>query len=69
MDRDPAYLLDMLDTAQEVKELSSGLTLEGFEKSRIHLLGLARLLGIIGEAARAISETPRKSIRRYPGNQ
>jgi uncharacterized protein with HEPN domain len=56
MQRDPAYLLDMLNAAREVQTLSAGLTWETFQQSRLHQHALVRLIEIIGEAARAITE-------------
>ena len=56
MERDPAYLLDMLQAAQEVRELSVNLTWEVFRHSKLHQYALVKLLEIIGEAGRAISE-------------
>jgi hypothetical protein len=36
MDRDPAYLLDMLNAAREIQFLSSGVTEEAFQQSKLH---------------------------------
>ena len=57
MERDPAYLLDMLNAAREVVALSAGLTEEQFRQSKLHQYALVKLIEIIGEAARAVSET------------
>src|SRR5947208_1979124 len=55
MERDPAFLLDMLNAAREVQALSAGLTEEAFRQSKLHQYALVKLIEIIGEAARAIS--------------
>ncbi len=36
MERDPAYLLDMLSAAREVQALCTDLTWEFFQESRLH---------------------------------
>jgi uncharacterized protein with HEPN domain len=56
MQRDAAYLLDMLQAAREAQRLCTGLTWEQFEQSRLHQYALVKVIEIIGEAARAISE-------------
>jgi uncharacterized protein with HEPN domain len=56
MQRDPAYLLDMLQAAREARRLCGGLTWDDFQKSTLHQYALVKLIEIIGEAARAISE-------------
>lgn len=66
MDCDPAYLLDMLQAAREVQELSKGLTWEAFQKSRLHQHALVRLIEIIGEAARAISTVTKDAHPEIP---
>jgi len=55
MERDPAYLLDMLNAAREVQSLSAGLTEEAFRQSKLHQYALIKLIENIGEAARVIS--------------
>jgi uncharacterized protein with HEPN domain len=66
MERDPAYLLDMLQAAREVRELSANLTWEGFQQSRLHQHAMVRLIEIIGEAARAISEATKTAHPEVP---
>lgn len=56
MPRDPAYLLDMLRAAQELKQICSGLTWAGFQQSTLHQYASVKLIEIIGEAARCISQ-------------
>ena len=55
MKRDPAYLLDMLQAAREMRELSANLTWETFQQSRLHQHAMVRLIEIIGEAASRVS--------------
>ncbi len=66
MDRDPAYLLDMLQAAREARDLSAGLTWEAFEKSRLHQFAMVKLVEIIGEAARSLSDTTRDAHPEIP---
>lgn len=56
MERDPAYLLDMLRACQKIQKLSEGVTWESFQQSSLHQYALIKLIEIIGEAARAVSE-------------
>jgi len=61
MERDPAYLLDMLTAARELRAFSAGLSEESFQQSKLHQYALVKLIEIIGEAARAISEDTKKA--------
>jgi uncharacterized protein with HEPN domain len=36
MQRDPAYLLDMLQAAREARRLCAGLTWDEFRQSKLH---------------------------------
>lgn len=54
--RDQAYLWDMLQAANEARELCDGLTFETLERDRRTLLALERLMELLGEAARRVSE-------------
>jgi len=56
MERDPAYLLDMLQAARDAQALCAGLTWESFQASKLHQYALVKILENIGEAARAISD-------------
>ena len=44
MQRDPAYLLDMLQAAREAQRLSTGLTWEEFETSKLHQYALVKVI-------------------------
>jgi uncharacterized protein with HEPN domain len=66
MERDPAYLLDMLQAAREAQKLSAGLTWELFQQSKLHQYALVKLLEIIGEAARAVSEATKQLHSQIP---
>ena len=48
MDRDPAYLLDMLNAARDIQALSTGLTEQAFQSSKLHQYALVKLIEIIG---------------------
>lgn len=54
--RDKAYLWDMLQAADEARELCRGFTFETIEGDRRTLLALERLMELIGEAARRVSD-------------
>jgi uncharacterized protein with HEPN domain len=66
MDRDPAYLLDMLQAAREAQALSAGLTLEALQASKLHQYALVKVIEIIGEAARAVSDETRRANPNIP---
>jgi len=66
MQRDPAYLLDMLQAAREMRDLSANLTWDTFQQSRLHQHAMVRLIEIIGEAARAISEETKAAHPEIP---
>jgi len=46
MQRDPAYLLDMLQAAREAQALNAGLTYEALQQSRLHQFALVKLVEI-----------------------
>ena len=62
-DRDAAHLLDMLSAAQELVEVMEGCDLATFLQDRVRVRAVERLSEIIGEAARRVSESCRKT---YP---
>src|ERR1700722_11364502 len=66
MERDPAYLLDMLQAARDALALSDGLTWEGFQASKLHQYALVKILEIIGEAARSISDETKAAHAAIP---
>ncbi len=54
--RDDGFLLDMLISAREASEMSSGLTFETLEGSSLHQNAILHVLQKIGEAATKVSE-------------
>lgn len=56
VDRNIAYLWDMLDAARSASHFISGLTFEDYQRDRKVQLAVERAVEIIGEAARRISE-------------
>ena len=54
-EKDIAYLWDMLKSAQEIVQFTSGLTIEEYLKDRKLQLAIERSIEIIGEAANRIS--------------
>ena len=59
--RDKAYLWDMLQAADEARELCRGFAFETIEGDRRTLLALERLMELIGEAARRVSDEFRRA--------
>ena len=54
-ERDAAYIWDMLDAAQTVEQLVSGMSFVDYEKDRRTQLAVERALEIVGEAAGRVS--------------
>lgn len=53
--REPrVYLLDILDSIEQIREYLEGVTLEEFSQQRLRQDGVVRQLEIIGEASRLI---------------
>ena len=57
--RDRAYLWDMLDAAQAIKQFIEGRTYEEYLANRMLRGAVERHIEIIGEAARRVSEATR----------
>ena len=67
MPRDEAaYLLDILDAAQDIKEFTSGFTFHQFEKSRLHQNAVLKSIEIIGEATTHVTEQTRLAHPEIP---
>jgi uncharacterized protein with HEPN domain len=69
MQRDEAYLLDILLAARRASEFVAGLTWEGFVASDLHQHAVARTLEIIGEAAGRVSQDTRDAHPEIPWPQ
>ena len=54
-ERDAAYIWDMLDAAQTVEQLVSGMSFVDYDKDRRTQLAVERALEIVGEAAGRVS--------------
>jgi len=63
-DRDAAHLWDMRDFAREVQRLVHRVTLDQLLGNSMRKLALERVLELLGEAARRVSENTR---RKHPG--
>ncbi|MEO8609421.1 MAG: HepT-like ribonuclease domain-containing protein [Chloroflexota bacterium] len=59
--RDDAYFLDMLLAADQLIEFANNLSREAFDESKLHQLAMVRLIEIIGEAAKNISDEARNA--------
>lgn len=69
MQRDDAYLLDILIAARKALKFLEGMTWEEFERSELHQNAVMRALEIIGEAARRISQQTRDAYPEIPWAQ
>ena len=61
MERDDAYLLDMLLAARDAVEFGGGITYSQFENSRLHQNAIVKAVEIVGEAASHVSSGMRES--------
>lgn len=68
-ERDAAYLWDMLDAAQTVEQLISGLSFADYDNDRRTQLAIERALEIIGEAAGRVSKPLREAHPEIPWRQ
>jgi len=55
VERDSAYLVDMLLAAREAVSLIAEMDEAAFRRSRLHQHAVIRLIAVIGEAARHVS--------------
>ena len=61
MERDGAYLLDMLLAARDAVEFAGEITYSRFENSRLHQNAIVKAVEIVGEAASHVSSGMRES--------
>jgi uncharacterized protein with HEPN domain len=64
--RDDAYFLDILNAARRVVQYTTGMTGEEFERDDLTQDATMRQLGIIGEAARKVSQETRNAHPEIP---
>jgi len=67
--RDEAYLLDILNAARKVTQYTAGVTEEEFGGSDLLQDATMRQLGIIGEAARKVSQETRNAHPEIPWSE
>ena len=67
MERDYAYLLDMLLAARDAVEFSGQITYSQFENSRLHQNAILKAVEIVGEAASQVSSYERTPARHSMG--
>ena len=65
-ERDLAYLWDMLDAARTALEFTRGMTFREYAEDRKLQLAVERLVEIIGEAARHVSDSLRSAHPEIP---
>lgn len=68
-DRDTALLLDMLRYAEEAAQIVKGLRFERYAKDRLRVLALERVLEVVGEAARHVSQARKDALADIPWKQ
>ena len=66
MQRDDAYLLDMLLAAHDAMAFVSSLTFPEFESSRLHQNAVVKAIEIIGEAASRVSKNMQSAHPQIP---
>jgi len=59
--RDPAYLWDMLHATRDIRQFTIGVSFEQYMKNKMMQLAVERLLEVIGEAARNVSDAFKKA--------
>ncbi len=66
MRRDEAFLLDMLLAARDAVAFVAGLTLQQFERNRLHQHAVLKAIEIVGEAASRIGPDTRRAHPEIP---
>ncbi len=69
MRRDDAYLLDMLLAARKIRDFTQGVSQERFQQDELMQHAIMRLIQIIGEAARKVSQEFRQAHPAIPWRQ
>lgn len=67
--RDDGYLLDILNAARRIVQYTTGATAEEFEHNDLMQDATMRQLGIIGEAARKVSQETRNAHPEVPWSE
>jgi len=66
MQRDDAYLVDMLLAARRAIRFCEGITWEEFQKNDLHQYAVFKAIEILGEAARLVSDETRNTHPQIP---
>lgn len=69
MDRDDAYLLDMLIAARRAHAFCASATWDEFQRSDLHQYAVFKAVEILGEAARLVSPARREAHPEIPWQQ
>jgi uncharacterized protein with HEPN domain len=69
MTRDEAYLLDILIASQKILRFTEGVSREQFDRDELLQNALIRMLEVIGEAARSVSEDTKLAHASIPWRQ
>lgn len=67
--RDDACVLDMLIAARKIRAFTAGVTLDRFLRDELMQHGIMRLIEILGEAARHVSDDFRATHSEIPWRQ
>jgi uncharacterized protein with HEPN domain len=65
-ERNAAYLWDMLDSARKICDFTRGINIQEYLKDQMMQLAIERLIEIMGEAARRISDDFKESHPEIP---
>jgi hypothetical protein len=68
IEKDAAYLWDMLDSARTIQEFIAGMRFEEFLRDRKLQLAIELCVENIGEASRRISDDLKMTITRFHGD-
>jgi uncharacterized protein with HEPN domain len=68
-ERDPAYLWDMQDAAEAIRQFTGGVTVEEYERNLLIRSAVERQLEILGEAARRVSPAFKNANPAIPWRQ
>lgn len=66
MNRDDAYVVDMRVAAVRARRFVAGMTREEFERSEVHQEAVVRMLQVLGEAARKVSDATKLAHPEVP---
>ena len=69
MDRDNAWLLDMLTYSQRVLDVTAGLSYDEFDANSTLQYAVIHLITVVGEAAAQVTDSRRNEFPNIPWSQ